>query len=46
LEVPREELERTAKVVQDTMASAYPLDIPLLTEARYGSNWGEMTVLR
>ncbi len=45
LEVPREELDRTAKVVQDTMASAYPLDIPLLTEARYGSNWGEMTVL-
>ncbi len=46
LEVPKAELDRTARVVQDVMASAYPLDIPLLTEARYGSNWGELTVLK
>ncbi|HTP02267.1 MAG TPA: DNA polymerase I [Anaerolineales bacterium] len=46
LEVPKDELERTAKVVQDTMASAYPLDIPLLTDARYGPNWGEMTTVK
>ncbi len=45
LEIPKAELEQTAKVVQDVMASAYPLSIPLSTEARYGSNWGEMTVL-
>lgn len=45
LEVPRGELEKTAKLVQDTMATAYPLDIPLLTEARSGQNWGEMKVL-
>jgi DNA polymerase-1 len=46
LEVPREELDRTARVVQEVMASAYPLAIPLSTEARYGQNWGEMTVLK
>ncbi len=46
LETPKAELDRTARVVQDVMASAYPLDIPLSTEARYGSNWGEMTVLK
>src|SRR5574341_329081 len=45
LEVPREELKDTAGVVQEIMASAYPLDIPLLTEARSGPNWGEMQVL-
>ncbi|HEX8992186.1 MAG TPA: DNA polymerase I [Anaerolineales bacterium] len=45
LEVPEEELERAARLTQQVMASAYPLDIPLLTEARHGTNWGEMTVL-
>ena len=42
LECPKEELEKTAKVVKETMAEAYELDIPLSTEARYGANWGEM----
>ena len=46
LEVPKAELERTARLVQDVMASAYPLDIPLSTEARSGLNWGEMKVLQ
>ncbi len=45
LEVPQKELERTAKVVQEVMGSAYPLDIPLSTEARTGLNWGEMQVM-
>jgi len=45
LECPKDELEKTAKVVKDTMAGAYKLDIPLSTEARYGKNWGEMKVL-
>ena len=45
LECPKEELEKSAKVVQETMANAYVLDIPLSTEARYGTNWGEMKVL-
>jgi DNA polymerase-1 len=45
LECPKEELEKTAQVVQNTMANAYPLSIPLSTEARYGKNWGEMKVI-
>ncbi len=42
LECPERELEATARVVQDTMANAFPMSIPLSTEARYGKNWGEM----
>ncbi len=45
LEVPQEELEKTVRVVGEVMESAYPLDIPLLTEARSGPNWGEMKVI-
>jgi DNA polymerase-1 len=45
LEVPKEELEKTSKLVQQVMASAYKLDIPLSTEARWGSNWDEMQVM-
>ena len=45
LECPKDELEKTAKVVNETMANAYKLDIPLSTEARYGKNWGEMKVI-
>jgi len=45
LECPKNELEKTAKVVQETMANAYLLSIPLSTEARYGVNWGEMKVI-
>jgi len=46
LEVPKKEIEQTARVVQETMANAYPMSIPLETEARAGLNWGEMTVLK
>jgi DNA polymerase I-like protein with 3'-5' exonuclease and polymerase domains len=28
--------------VQQAMANAFPLSIPLSTEARYGPNWGDM----
>jgi len=45
LECPKDELEKTAKVVKETMANAYKLSIPLSTEARYGNNWGEMKVI-
>ncbi len=45
LECPKDELEKTAKVVKETMANAYKLSIPLSTEARYGKNWGEMKVI-
>jgi DNA polymerase-1 len=45
LEVPKEELEKTYKLVQSLMGSAYKLDIPLSTEARSGPSWGEMEPL-
>jgi DNA polymerase-1 len=45
LECPEGELAATARVVRETMEAAYPLSIPLLTEARWGPNWGEMQVL-
>ena len=38
---PKKELSETARLVQDLMENAYPLSIPLSTEARYGVNWGE-----
>ena len=40
-ECPKNELKETARIVQEVMANAYPLDIPLSTDARYGANWGE-----
>lgn len=45
LECPKQELEGTARIVQETMEAAYPLSIPLLTEVRWGPSWGEMQVL-
>jgi DNA polymerase-1 len=45
LECPQAELEKTARLVQETMANAYPISIPLSTEARAGSSWGGMKVL-
>ena len=42
LECPKEEVQEAARIVQEAMANAYPLSIPLSTEARYGVNWGEM----
>jgi DNA polymerase I len=42
LECPKGEVKETAHIVQEAMANAYPLSIPLSTEARYGVNWGEM----
>ena len=45
LEVPEKELKKTARLVQEVMSEAYPLSIPLSTEARYGKNWGDMQVI-
>jgi len=45
LECPEKEMEKTAKVVQETMSNAYPMSIPLSTEARFGKSWGGMKVL-
>ncbi len=46
IECPQNELAKTARVVQHVMESAYPLTIPLSTEARWGRSWGEMQVLK
>jgi len=46
LECPKDEMTGTARLVQEIMANAYPMSIPLETEARWGMNWGEMTVLK
>ena len=45
LECPVEELPKTGEIVMSTMESAYPLSIPLLTEAKWGQNWEEMQPL-
>ncbi len=45
LECPQNELSQTAKVVKHAMEGVYRLDVPLLTEARWGVNWGEMKVM-
>jgi len=45
LECPQAQLELTARLVQKVMGEAYPLSIPLSTEARWGYNWGEMQVM-
>jgi len=42
LECPEEELHATAQLVQEVMEAAYKLSIPLMTDARFGTNWGEM----
>ncbi len=45
MECPLDEMQRTAEVVQQTMGEVYSLDVPLSTEARWGTNWGQMTTL-
>jgi DNA polymerase-1 len=45
LECPRTELKETARVVGEVMGSAYPMSIPLSTEARWGMNWDEMKLV-
>ncbi|MCB2214181.1 DNA polymerase I [bacterium] len=44
-EVPNAELAETTALVQKVMEDAYRLDIPLSTEAKAGSSWGEMEKL-
>ena len=45
LECPRVELRETAALVEKVMENAYKLSIPLLTDSRWGTNWGEMASL-
>ncbi len=42
IECPKSELDVTIKVVQNAMESAYSLDIPLTTDARFGKRWGDL----
>jgi DNA polymerase I len=42
LECPVAEVLETAALVQKAMEQAFTLTVPLSTEARVGSNWGEM----
>ena len=41
-EVPDAEVEKAMKVVKEVMEHALELSVPLVTEARLGSNWGEL----
>ncbi len=45
LECPVNELRETAELVQKVMETAYQLSIPLSTDSRWGTNWGEMASL-
>ena len=42
VECPQSELDDTINIVTKAMEEAYPLDIPLSTEARSGRTWGEL----
>jgi DNA polymerase I len=42
LEVKRDELENAVKLVKQTMEGAFPLSIPIETEARFGTTWGNL----
>lgn len=45
LEVPEEELEVTRNVVQNVMENIITLSVPLITEAKNGTNWGNLKAL-
>jgi DNA polymerase-1 len=42
-EVPRPDADKAAGRIQEIMRHAYPLDVPLKTDAKIGQNWAEMT---
>jgi DNA polymerase-1 len=45
VECPRSELNELLRVARDIMENAFKLDIPLTTEARWGTNWDELKPL-
>lgn len=45
VECPRSELNELVRVARDIMEHAFKLDIPLTTEARWGTNWDELKPL-
>jgi DNA polymerase-1 len=42
IECPHAELNETIHVAREIMENAYPMSIPLTTEARWGTNWDEL----
>src|SRR2546425_517003 len=42
VEVPRDAVDATARILGDEMSAAYALDIPLVVDLRAGPNWDEM----
>jgi DNA polymerase-1 len=46
VEVPRSELEATARLVKEVMEGACRLDVPLVVEASAGGNWRDLEPLR
>ena len=42
LESPKAEVKETAQLVQQVMENAYTLSIPLLTDAKVGTHWGNL----
>ena len=42
LECSQDQVAETAQLVQKIMSEAYPLSIPLLTDASSGNNWGDL----
>ncbi|HEX5014255.1 MAG TPA: DNA polymerase I [Candidatus Limnocylindrales bacterium] len=44
-EVPRDEVERLAALVRETMEGALPLSVPLVADVKVGDNWESMTPL-
>ncbi|MGZ6269471.1 MAG: DNA polymerase, partial [Candidatus Limnocylindrales bacterium] len=45
LETPRDELERVAPVLRETMEGALKLDVPLTVDVKVGDDWESMTPL-
>jgi DNA polymerase-1 len=45
LECPQIELQETTRITRKMMENAYNLVIPLKTEARYGKNWGTLSII-
>ena len=42
IECPLAELRQTVEVARNVMENAYPMSIPLTTEARWGTNWDDL----
>jgi DNA polymerase-1 len=42
IECARSEMDETIRVVREVMENAFPISIPLTTEARWGINWDEL----